>query len=91
MAGAPIGNNNAAKTKAWDAALRRAIAQDNTERLRAAAEQLLTLASQGEQWAIRELADRLDGKSHQSVGIGDPDGNPLVARIELVGIKPEDK
>lgn len=67
MAGAPLGNNNAGKNKAWDAALRRAIAQDNADRLRRAAEQLLTLASEGEQWAIKEIADRLDGKAHQSI------------------------
>lgn len=67
MAGAPLGNNNATKNKAWDAALRRAIAQDDADRLRKAAEKLLTLAADGEQWAIRELADRLDGKATQQI------------------------
>lgn len=64
---APLGNNNAGKNKAWDAALRRAIAQDDANRLRNAAEKLLTLASEGEQWAIKELGDRLDGKAPQSI------------------------
>jgi hypothetical protein len=53
-------------------ALNRAIAQDDGRRLRSAAEKLLDLASTGEQWAVKELADRLDGKPAQTVG-GDPD------------------
>lgn len=43
-------------------ALNRAIAQDDGKRLREAAEQLLTHAADGQPWAIKELADRLDGK-----------------------------
>ena len=50
-------------------ALNRAIAQDDGKRLRDAAEQLLTLAAEGEAWAIRELADRLDGKPKESVNV----------------------
>ena len=46
-------------------ALNRAIAQDDSNRLRAAAERLLDLAAAGEAWAVRELADRLDGKPMQ--------------------------
>ena len=65
MAGAPIGNRNAQKGKVWNDALRKAIAQDNGKRLRASIEQLLNLASTGEPWAIRELADRLDGRPKQ--------------------------
>ena len=72
MAGAPQGNTNAAgrKNKLFNSALLRAIAQDDqgdANRLRQAAEKLLTLAAQGEQWAVKELADRLDGKPNQTV------------------------
>ena len=82
MAGAPLGNNNAGKNRAWDAALRRAIAQDDADRLRKAAEQLLTLASEGEQWAIKELADRLDGKAPQALNVGGQDGeNPVIHKL----------
>lgn len=49
------------------AALNRAIAQDEGKKLRSAAEKLLALASAGEPWAVKELADRLDGKPKQSV------------------------
>lgn len=47
--------------------LERAIAQDNSQRLRDAAEKLLNLAAAGEPWAIGMLADRLDGKATQQV------------------------
>jgi hypothetical protein len=89
--GAPEGNSNAAgrKNKPFNAALLRAIAQDDqgdANKLRRAAEQLLTLASQGESWAIKELADRLDGKSIQqvtgTVGITDMTEEELDRRIE---------
>lgn len=85
MAGAPIGNTNGAKkNRRWSEALSRAIAQDDGERLRLAAESLLTSAAGGDLGAIRELADRLDGKAAQSVTVaGDPDA-PLETKMEVV-------
>ena len=67
--GAPFGNVNAVhgKNRKWRAALDRAIAQDSADRLRQAAESLLTQAAEGEQWAIKELGDRLDGKAAQAI------------------------
>lgn len=65
MAGAPIRNTNAKKGGIWSDALRRVIVRDNSERLRVSIEQLLDLASIGGPWAIRELADRLDGRPKQ--------------------------
>ncbi len=69
MAGAPIGNKNACKSKVWSDALHRAIAQDQGKRVRLAAEKLLDEASMGRQWAIRELADRLDGRPRQETAL----------------------
>jgi hypothetical protein len=65
--GAPLGNDNATKAKPWRAALDRALAQDDGKKLRAAAEKLLSEAAKGEGWAIKELGDRLDGKSIQEI------------------------
>lgn len=81
---APEGNQNAAKGKVWNDALRKAIVQDDGKRVRAAIDSLLTQAADGEQWAIKELADRLDGKPAQTIA-GDSE-NPLslVSRIERV-------
>jgi len=49
--------------------LRRAIAQDNRNRLRKCVEKLLDLAAEGEPWAIQMLADRLDGRADQAVTV----------------------
>jgi hypothetical protein len=49
--------------------LKRAIAQDNAVRLRAAAERVLDMAAAGEPWAVNFLADRLDGKPVQQVDV----------------------
>lgn len=66
--GAPIGSRNRASSMGqFQAAIKRAIAQDDGKRLRAAAEKLLDKAADGELWAIKELADRLDGRSLQPV------------------------
>lgn len=86
--GAPLGNNNAAKeNRRWSEALTRAIAQDDGKRLRDAAEKLLDKAANGEPWAVKELADRLDGKAPQGVTLsGDPD-RPLHTSMEVKLVK----
>jgi len=63
--GAQPGNTNASKNKPWRYAIDRAIAQDDGKRLRRAAERLLTMAANGDMSALRELGNRLDGKSVQ--------------------------
>jgi hypothetical protein len=75
--GAPLGNTNGAKSRAFYGALSRAIAQDDGERLRRAAEKLLDLAAEGEAWAVKELRDTMDGKPAQAVEVGGVDGGPV--------------
>ena len=53
--------------KSFRAALDKALASDDGKRLRATADKLLDLASNGEPWAVQMLADRLDGKATQQV------------------------
>ncbi len=79
--GAPQGNNNAGRNKPFWRAIDRAIVQDDGKRLRDAAEKLLDLAAQGEQWAVRELADRLDGRPAQA--LTDGNGDPLTITFML--------
>lgn len=81
---APLGNQNAAKSRAFYGALSRAIAQDDGQRLRDAAEKLLSLAAQGEGWAIKELADRLDGKAAQGVTLSGDADNPINQSIRII-------
>lgn len=66
------GNKLGGAPKLFAAALKRAIAQDNGQRIRDCAEKLLDLAAAGEQWAVKELADRLDGKAPQSIDFQPP-------------------
>jgi hypothetical protein len=87
--GAPLGNNNHRKGKPFQDALRRAIAQ-NPQKLRNAADKVLDLAEAGEAWAVKEIADRLDGKSHQSTSLEDADGNNIINAIEVRFVKPSE-
>lgn len=67
QSGGQPGNTNASKSKPFWHAIDRAIAQDDGKKLRKAADALLNAAASGEDWAIKELGDRLDGKPHQSI------------------------
>ena len=81
--GGQPGNKNATKNKIWAEALDRAIAQDDGKRLRGAAEKLLDLAADGEQWAVKELGDRLDGKPTQQTEISGPDGGAIESSLTV--------
>jgi len=52
-------------------------------KLRAVAEMLVTKALEGDMAAIREVADRLDGKAAQAVEISTPDGPSRLTDAEL--------
>lgn len=90
---APLGNQNAAKGKLWANAIKRAIARkaagDLNSGLDSLADKLVTACEMGDQWAIKELGDRIDGKPHQSVGVaGDEEGGPV--KIEQIVIRAVD-
>jgi hypothetical protein len=68
--GRPIGSVN--REKPFADALRMAIrGGNNPHRLRAIAEKLIEKAEQGDLQAIREIADRLDGKPAQLIDRGE--------------------
>jgi len=78
MAGAPLGNTNNSKGKLITDALRRAVKQ-NPEKLRKACEKVLNDAVKGNLAAFSVMADRLDGKPHQSTTV---DGDLALSVIE---------
>lgn len=82
MAGAPKGNQNAAKGKPWAAAIERALAKrsrvDQVEALDDLAEALLAKCAEGDMTALKELGDRMDGKPAQAI-TGDGGGPVEVA------------
>ena len=89
MAGAPLGNQNAAKAKVWHAAIMRALerrkpADERIAAIDELADKLLDLVAKGDLGALKEFGDRLDGKPAQAI-VGDPDA-PLqvVQKIERV-------
>ena len=72
--GAPRGNLNAIKDKPWSDAIRRACLADDGRRLRVIAEKLLEKAIEGDIQAMKEIGDRMDGKSEQRTTLaGDVD------------------
>lgn len=81
------GNNNKTKNKPWADALQRAMARYNGGKenaLNLIADQTVILAIGGEQWAIKEIGDRTDGKAAQSVTVSGDEDNPLllISKIE---------
>ena len=88
-AGAPTGNQNAAKAKLFYDGLRRALARSGTTvdgGLSKVCDKLVEAALDGQQWAIKEVADRFDGKPAQSLDIGNKPGETF--DITNVGLTP---
>lgn len=69
--GAPVGNRYAAKAKVWQMAIERALEKRGRAAQREAlddlAEVLLKKCDEGDIGALKELGDRLDGKSVQGI------------------------
>jgi hypothetical protein len=78
MAGAPIGNQNAAKGRRWANALREAlITYEDPERMIQAgqalgriAQRVVLMALDGDKDVISEIANRLDGRPRQQIDAG---------------------
>lgn len=84
MAAAP-GNNYAGKVKVWKGAIERVLQKrsrvDQIQELDVIAEKLIEACLAGDQWAIKELGDRLDGKPGQQIDLGNKDGQALILRF----------
>jgi len=86
--GAPEGNQYARKAKLFEGAIKRALARHSGTvdgGLDKLADVLVSDAiDKGDPFARREIADRIDGKPHQSVAVSGDEDAPLVTRVELV-------
>ena len=64
---APVGNQNARKAKVWEQALKRALARVSNESVDAGldlvADKVVAAAISGDMVAIKEVAERMDGKA----------------------------
>ena len=81
--GAPLGNQNAKKGKAWADAIKRAIrekydGEDWESKLAALAKNLVDAAAKGDLGALKEVGDRIDGKPKQQIEASGADGGPIV-------------
>lgn len=85
--GAPVGNTNATKGKPLTDALRRMLARagdgDMSVGMNKVAGIAVEAAMAGEQWAIKEIWDRLEGKPAQVV-MGDDDGPAIRHSLEVL-------
>jgi hypothetical protein len=86
------GNNYSSKTnRLWAETLRRAVVQSDAERLRQIAEALIDKAASGDVSAIKELGDRIDGKSVATTELTGVDGSNLPISIAIDFVKPKDE
>lgn len=91
--GAPTGNQNAAKGRQWRDAINRALAKSGgtvDKGVVQVAQVLVEQALAGEQWAVLEIGNRLDGKPAQALIHQGDDEAPLVMKIERVIVDPTD-
>jgi len=83
--GAPVGNKNAAKGTWFRDILRKALEEEDRatrkKNIEAVALKLIEVALEGDVAAIREIADRIDGKAKQP--ITGEDGQPLVLQFTV--------
>jgi phage I-like protein len=89
--GGQPGNRNAKReNRMFSDSLRKSIAQANNspDKLRKITDKLVKDAGDGNLMAIKEVADRLDGKAHQSVEVSGDAEKPLITRIEKIIVDP---
>jgi hypothetical protein len=85
--GAPIGNQNKVKGKKWQDALKRALSRKGeslSKGLDLVADQVVIAAINGDQWAIKEIGERMDGKAaQQQIITGDEAGGPISHSLSI--------
>ncbi len=90
MAGAPQGNQNAARAKVWRAAIERALdrrtakREDGVLEIDALADKLIEAVASGDLAAIKEFGDRIDGRPAAAVELSGPDGQDM--RLGIVDL-----
>jgi hypothetical protein len=90
--GAPLGNTNSNRNnRMWADTIRRVIAQSDGDALRKAAEALLIKAQEGDISAIKELGDRIDGKSVATTELSGVDGSDIPFSVGIRLVTPKSK
>jgi len=85
------GNTHSSKINRLAAdTLRRVLIQEEAIRLRNVTEALVAKAESGDVSAIKEVFDRIDGKSVATQELTGPDGSNLPSGIGILFVKPDD-
>jgi hypothetical protein len=85
-AGAPNGHTNASKNnRIWSDLIRKLAVQEDYKRLNTIAIALYEKAADGDMNAIKEIGDRLDGKSIAKTELSGDEDAPIVMQI-ITGI-----
>ena len=88
--GGQPGNTNSSKSNRLFAdTIKRMVVQSEGEIARRVAEALILKAQEGDISAIKEFADRVDGKSVATTEISGADGSPLPLGLTIEFVKPE--
>lgn len=88
---APLGNQNATKSKPWAAALNRALERRSLAEKKAGldelADALIDSCLEGNLAALQELGNRLDGKPAQSLTVGGDPDQPLEIQRRVIFVR----
>ena len=85
--GAPLGNKNAAGHRIWSDAIRKQVL--SRKQINKLAEVLVEKALSGDNVALKELGDRLEGKPAQTIQGPDEHGIPVNLKITYVDPTPK--
>jgi hypothetical protein len=87
MAGAPTGNQNAARGNRWRSAIERALQKKYGRELAEAMDELalkfIDAVEKGDIAAFREFGDRIDGKPKQQIEATGPDDGPIEQKLTV--------
>lgn len=83
--GGQVGNQNASKGKRFASVLEARI--EELKAMPLIAQALIDKALDGDMQAIKEVADRLDGKPKQQIDVGGQEDNPLITAIKVTLVK----
>lgn len=89
MAEANKGNKHSSKeNRVWGNIIRKLAVQEEHKKLHAIANKLYEMAAEGDMQAIKEIGDRLDGKSVATTELTGADGGAMVINV-VTGIDDE--
>ena len=89
---ANIGNSNSSKeNRIWGNIIRKLAVQEDYKKLHAVANKLFEKAMEGDMAAIKEIGDRVDGKSVSTTELSGVDGTDIPFSVGIRLVTPKSK